>query len=134
MNHIKHCIVVAALLLSAQACMPEPSNEPESLTEQEIGNGVSPQSRQDWNISNNGQPDKDSGDISISADCVFIEWCNRPASISPDIGTVCRVRSGCSFPPTTAIVNECTNDAIAVCGAITKPAWICRAGHTCPPG
>lgn len=134
MNRIKHGVVVV-LLVSASACMDISNNESESLNEQELSSGDSPQLVQNWNITaGNAQSGKGSGDISPSVDCVFIEWCNRPASISPDIGTVCRVRTGCAFPPTTAIVNECTNDAIAVCGGITQPAWICRQGFTCPPG
>jgi len=134
MKRIEHCIVAAALLVGAPACVSEPDSGPGSLDEQERSSGDSPQLLQNWHIGENAQTDNDFGEASITADCVFIEWCNRPPTISPDIGTVCRVRSGCAWPPTQAIVNECTGDANAVCGGITQPAWICRAGHTCPPG
>jgi len=134
MNRIKYCIMTAALSISAAACVSAPSNESASLDEQELSSNESPQLPQNWNFIGNAQFNNDSADISISADCVFIEWCNRPASISPNIGTVCRVRPGCPLPPNAATVNECTADANFVCGAIVQPAWICRQGHTCPPG
>src|SRR5262245_8413782 len=116
MNRINHCFVIAVLSVSTAACVSAPSNETQALDEQELSSNGSP--LQMWNIVG-AQLGNDPGDISINADCAFIEWCNRPASISPDIGTVCRVRTGCAFPPTAATVNECTNDARAVCGAIT---------------
>lgn len=131
MNLIKHWPVVAVLLV-VTACVNAPDEEAELLDDQAPG-GTSSELLQQWNIATgNAQLDKDSGEVSITADCAFIEWCNRPSSISPDLGTVCRVRTGCPFPPTAAVVNECTNDALAVCGRILQPAFICRQGASCP--
>lgn len=132
MGHVKHCFLVAALLLGAPACMDTPDSGSNSPGDQEQSSTDAVDLAQSWNIAENLQLDSSTADITPRADCAFIEWCNRPASISPDIGTVCRVRTGCAFPPSAATVNECTNDAIAVCGAITQPAFICRQGGSCP--
>jgi len=70
------------------------------------------------------------GQSQLTAECVFVEWCNRPASISPDIGTVCRVRPGCALDQ--AAVDECVRDTNAVCGAPVQPWWICPQGVACP--
>lgn len=66
-------------------------------------------------------------DPGITADCVFIEWCDNPNSSIE--GTVCRVRSSClnqcfraPLGPSglsAALENECTADANFVCGGIT---------------
>jgi hypothetical protein len=125
MSHVKHCFLVAALLLGAPACMDAPGAQ-----EQSSSDAVEP--APSWNVAKNLQLDVQADDITPRADCAFIEWCNRPASISPDIGTVCRVRTGCAFPPSQATVNECTSEALSVCGAITQPAFICRQGGSCP--
>ena len=54
-----------------------------------------------------------------------------PASISPNIGTVCRLRTGC--PYTVATIAECNRDISAVCGARVDPAYVCRqASAQCP--
>ena len=131
MNRIKHWFVVAAFLVGAPACMSTPEGESASLDGQEPSGADSAQPLQQWNMES-AQLDKNTSDISAATDCAFIEWCNRPASISPDIGTVCRIRTGCSL--TSATVTECTNDARAVCGGMVQPAWICRQGFVCPPG
>lgn len=133
MNRIKHWFVVAAFLAGAPACVGAPEEESASVEAQELSSGNSAQLLQHWKINiESAQLDINSGDISPRTDCAFIEWCDRPASISPDIGTVCRIRTGCSL--TSATVTECTNDAKAVCGGMVKPAWICRQGVACPPG
>ncbi len=72
----------------------------------------------------------DDGQSQVAADCVFVEWCNRPANISPDIGTVCRVRPGCALDQ--AAIDECVRDTNAVCGTPVQPWWICPQGVSCP--
>ena len=133
MNCVKHWFVVPALLISATACMDALDNEAASPGEQQISRDDSPPLVHQWNVAVGKAPlDNGSGDVAINVDCAFIDWCNRPSSISPDIGTVCRVRTGCAFPPSSATVTECTNDALAVCGAIVQPAFICKQGAACP--
>lgn len=140
MSRFKHCFVVAALLVSASACMSESDGESVTSDEQELSRTVdSPQLVQNWHVAiENAKFDKVSGNISptagnitLAVDCAFIEWCNRPSSIKEDVGTVCRIRTGCSL--SSATVNECTNDAIAVCGGITQKAVICQQGASCCP-
>ena len=58
------------------------------------------------------------GDPSVAADCVYVEWCDKPGPW----GTVCQVRPGCQL--NNAARNECTADANAVCGGITYPRVI----------
>jgi hypothetical protein len=128
MSCFKH-LVLAVLWVSATACVSASGNESESANEQDLG-GREPQLLQNWNTTGDLKFDNDSADIAPRVDCAFIDWCNRPASISPDIGTVCRVRTGCTL--TQAVVNECTSDAIAVCGGMVQPAFICRQGASCP--
>lgn len=133
MMSIKHWCVAAALLVNATACLEAPPEDARSSGAPQPGGGDPPPAVEGWNVaSGDAQLGQGPGEASITADCAFIEWCNRPASISPDIGTVCRVRTGCAFPPSGATVTECTNDALAVCGAITQPAFICKQGAACP--
>ena len=109
--------------------MSAPGNESELSGEQEPGSR-DPQLLQNWNTVGSVISDKDSDVISPRADCAFIEWCNRLASIPPDIGTVCRVRTGCTL--TQAVVNECTSEANTICGSMVQPAFICAQGGSCP--
>jgi len=132
MNRIKHWFVMAAFLAGASACMSTPEEESPSANGQELSS-ASAQLLQGWNSEvKDAQLDQNSGEVSITADCAFIEWCDRPASISPNIGTVCRLRPGCTV--TAATVAECDRDVAAVCGSAVLPKWICRQGFTCPPG
>ena len=59
----------------------------------------------------------------ILADCVFIQWCDRPPAGPTNGGTICKVRSSCrnqcSNPAT--LLPECDRDVQAVCGSATAP-------------
>lgn len=69
--------------------------------------------------------DSASGVVALAQDCVFIQWCDQPNSTN---GTVCIVRSSCRNQcvggVTSAVINECNQDAQAVCGGITQQARI----------
>ena len=54
-------------------------------------------------------------DVEAQAGCVYIQWCNAPGAD----GTVCRLYSGCSL--NNATLQECVDDAYAVCGAPVNP-------------
>ena len=127
---LKYWLVAAAIWAGIPACVNTP--EEQSPTETPETQEVSSSDILDtWNSALQVTSiDKSGKDITITADCAFIEWCDRPASISPNIGTVCRVRTGCSL--TAAVVAECTSDANAVCGGKVQPAFICAQGAACP--
>lgn len=63
-----------------------------------------------------GVPGESRDGVVEKAGCVHIQWCNEPGPV----GTVC-IWDSCSLG---AAVDECTRDAIAVCGRITQPAEI----------
>jgi hypothetical protein len=60
-------------------------------------------------------PGEKPGDVNTQAGCVYIQWCNAPGAD----GTVCRLYSGCSV--NNATLQECVDDAYAVCGAPVNP-------------
>lgn len=61
---------------------------------------------------------EDPAAIVPARDCVYIQWCNEPG---PN-GTICRLRSGCTYNPTT--VHECTLDTYNVCGRPVQPWYL----------
>lgn len=131
MNRIEQWSVMAVFLAAASACMGTPEEELSSVAEQELSSSTSAQLLQGWNSElNNAQLDQSAGEVSITADCAFIEWCDRPPNIMPNIGTVCRLRTGCALNSTT--IAECDRDVVAVCGSAVLPKFICRQGASCP--
>lgn len=120
-------IVAFCAVLGACATTPEEESTPDSEAE-------ASDSSEHYQITlldvEQAEQDGHQSQVSITADCVFVEWCNRPSSIQPDIGTVCRLRTGCSFG--TAATNECINETNTVCGAPVQPWWLCRQGASCP--
>jgi hypothetical protein len=63
--------------------------------------------------------------LALAQNCVFIQWCDQPNSTN---GTVCLVRpecrNQCVSNVSVAVQNECTADALAVCGRIAQEARI----------
>lgn len=56
--------------------------------------------------------------VAAARDCVYVNWCNEPGPR----GTVCVLRKGCSR--NNATINECIEDARAVCGRIIQPFYM----------
>jgi len=122
-------VVIVVGATATAACMTAPDDEPAQLAEPtQLSEQAS--SSTSGRLITQSDIDKSQGSISIEADCSFVEWCNRPASISPDIGTVCRLRPGCAFNDTT--VNECITETNNVCGAPVQPWWFCPQGGPAP--
>jgi hypothetical protein len=108
--------IVMAFIAMTTACMTTSEDEPTYLPEGDINSiDVQVLSKDDIEEAQVGEsPDN----ISSLADCVYVQWCNEPGPS----GTICRLRSGCTYNTTT--VNECIADTKAVCGTPIQPWYL----------
>jgi hypothetical protein len=119
--------LVVMLTVAVVACMTPPGEESRSISQGELEDvvGLQPSSH-DLEAAQFGD---EVDDVSIAADCVFVEWCDSPQR---NIGTVCRLRPGC--PDNATNRAECRGDVKAVCGAPIQEFWICPQGASIPCG
>jgi predicted small lipoprotein YifL len=99
-------IVVITLLASLAACAETGPADPEFLTDEKVKSAIAEAS-----TSRAEEAQSQPSDTSLAADCVYVQWCNAPGGD----GTICRLRSGCSYNDTT--VAECFADVRRNCGA-----------------
>ena len=129
---LRSCLAMLVLATTAAGCMSPLEDHAPPLTEEDLA-GDEPVELSDLEhlLADSDYFFADSDQVAIARDCMYVEWCNRPASISPDIGTVCRLRTGC--PYTVATIAECNRDISAVCGSRVDPAYVCRQNSAqCP--
>jgi hypothetical protein len=113
----KTAVVPAGLLLSAllTACGDSTGPVDQSPTYLPGGDSNNTPDTTAPSDSGDGRPGEDPA---AARDCVYVQWCDEPGPR----GTICRLRSGCSYNRATR--DECIRDTRAVCGTPKEPWYL----------